>query len=152
MLPLVKRIAAGSPDFTVRKTGASTRPPASASRPRARTASSAVLPRPSSHLPWPVMITRRTVSRPQPSALRATTARAIPMNVSGSASSRQRPRLLTPIPGSINTGTIPALKRPKTSEKKSSPGRTITAARLPRGTASSIRPAATASLSRSSWR
>ena len=56
----------------------------------------------------------------------------MPMKTSGAASRQHRPRLRRPIPGSISTGTTPALNRAKTSEKKSSPGRTITTARVPR--------------------
>ena len=53
------------------------------------------------------------------------------MKTSGAASARHLPRLFRPMPGSIRTGTTPALKSAKVRAKKSSPGLTMTAARAP---------------------
>ena len=53
------------------------------------------------------------------------------MNAVGAASARHALRCLGPMPGSIITGTAPALNNPKTSAKKSRLGLTKRAARTP---------------------
>ena len=76
----------------------------------------------------------------------------MPKKSSGAASRRHPPTLESPIPGSISTGATPALNSAKTSAKKSSPGLTITAARVCGPTPNPASPEAIQSLSSSSWR
>ncbi len=97
-------------------------------------------------------MTRRTDSLPQPSSRLAQTALEIPMKTSGAASFKHFPRLFSPIPGSISTGTTPALKSANVRAKKSSPGLTMTAARVPGAIPQAPSPRAIRSLSWSSWR
>ena len=53
------------------------------------------------------------------------------MNTSGPASARQVLSGFKPIPGSISTGTAPALNRAKNRAKNSSEGGTMKATRVP---------------------
>ena len=76
----------------------------------------------------------------------------MPMNAAGAASAMQRPRFLTPIPGSIKTGTAPILKRAKVRAKNSRLGGTMTTVRVPRPVPDRSSPRAIMSLVRSSCR
>lgn len=120
MLPLVNRSAASSPSLTTGSWGLTLAPDA-------RTSSSVSPP----HGAIGPAVTRTRADRAQPSTSRARCASGTPMNPSGSASARHPPMRLGPIPGSISTGTAPALNSPKVSAKRSRPGFTSTATRLP---------------------
>ncbi len=106
--------------------------------------------RESTAVPRDTTIRRRTVSRPQPRSRLPRIAFGMPMKTSGAASRQHCPRLRRPIPGSISTGTMPALKTAKTRAKKSSPGGTISTARVPGTIPIARRPSAISSLSSSS--
>ena len=85
--------------------------------------------------------------RAQPATTRATCAFVIPINPRGSTLSRHALRGFNPMPGSMRTGTMPALNRPKISAKKSRPGVTISAQRSPRRSPEASSPLATSPVS-----
>ncbi len=120
VLPLVNRIAAVS---SCRTSGSA--PPAPA--PDARTSSRVTPP----HGATGPTVTRSRADLAQPSTSLARCASGTPRNASGSASARHPPIRCGPIPGSISTGTAPALNSPKVSANSSPPGLTSTATRLP---------------------
>ena len=74
------------------------------------------------------------------------------MKASGSASARQPFMLRAPMPGSMKTGTAPALNRAKVTANSSGEGGTSSATRVPRTMPTVPSPAARRSLSRSSSR
>ena len=94
--------------------------------------------------------TRSVADLAQPSSTRANIASGTPMKASGSASSRHCFSARLSMPGSTSTGTAPALNSANISRKNSGVGRTITTVRLPRPMPRFARPAAMASLRRSS--
>ncbi len=102
MLPLVKRMAAGSEGFVA----AGSPPPLA---PRFRTSSREVPPSPKE---GPTPIFTRTDGPARPRRTRAAWAFATPTKASGFASPRQPFIRATPIPGSTTTGTAPARKSP----------------------------------------
>ena len=79
-------------------------------------------------------------------------ASEMPMNAPGSDSFTQLPKFFIPMPGSISTGTAPALNSAKVSAKKSRLGRTISTVRTPGPIPALSNPRASKSLSVSSWR
>jgi hypothetical protein len=124
-------------------------PDATFARPAARTSSSVGPPQ--NHLP-PTVTVWRMVALPQPSTRRAACAFEMPMKASGSHSPMQSLSTFVPMPGSMRTGTAPALKMAKNSAKNSRLGVTIRTVRMPRVMPMASSPAAMTSLSSSSWR
>ena len=88
----------------------------------------------------PTATSARTLRTGRGKRSRARCALGIPMNASGSTSSRQERRARLPIPGSISTGTAPTLKSAKTSAVKSRDGVTISTVRVPRTIPRASRP------------
>lgn len=74
----------------------------------------------------------RQLLRAQPSTTRAACASGMPMKAVGAASSRHCLSARRLMPGSISTGTTPALNMANISRNSSGEGRTISAARVPR--------------------
>ena len=133
VLPLVNRIAASESEAITRPLTGS-----------ARLLNSAVdVVQKNFHSPAFTVV--RTLRFAQPNSRRAKCAFAEPMNASGSAWAKQTPRFFIPMPGSMSTGTAPILNSANVSEKKSNPGGTISATRVPASIPTDCRPLASAS-------
>jgi len=141
VLPLVKRMAA----ISLRRVSAAVNVDCA----ERRSSSSGIPPQ---IRPPPTVTRILIVSFPQPSSRRAKCALGMPMKASGSASARQPFMFFAPMPGSMKTGTAPALKRAKVRANSSGDGGTSNATRVPRVMPTLSSPAAIQSLSWSSSR